>query len=453
MAYDIVVPRLGWSMDEGTFAEWLKQDGDQVNAGDMLFILEGEKAAQEIESFDSGILRIPPQGPQPGDTVAVGQLLGYLVEEGEEPPFENISVGKATTKSSSDQESKPPQKDSNVSAGPAIRRLARDLNVDLTALQGTGPAGRITQEDVRAASKAPANLPATATPMGGKRSTSSPRARRIARELGLDPTTVTGTGRGGRVRERDIRAAAAQAGKTTAPATSSLASLSGKTIPITPIRRTIAERMLAGIHQAAPVTLTTKVNATNLVNLRVQFKAADLGSQTPSFTDLIVKLSAVALTEHPLLSAQWTENGIVVPERINVAFAVDTAAGLLAPVIEDVGAKTIRQIATDAQALIEAANASTLTAEQMRNGCFTVSNLGGFGVDAFTPIINLPQAAILGVGRIAKEPVVVDNQIVIQEVMALSLTFDHRIVDGAPAARFLDQLRSCIEQPSPWLMG
>jgi pyruvate dehydrogenase E2 component (dihydrolipoamide acetyltransferase) len=263
----------------------------------------------------------------------------------------------------------------------------------------------------------------------------------VAAELGVDWTGLRGSGRDGRIRERDVRAAA-----TARP--------DGRLIPHTTIRRTVAARMVAGVTQAAPVTLTTKADATNLVNLRDQFRASGApDGDVPGYTDLVVKLAAGALREHPLLRAQWRDDGLFVPYRIDIALAVDTEAGLLAPVVREVDRLTLRQVAARSRELIAQARAGRLSAEQMRDATFTVTNLGGLGVDAFTPIINLPQCAVLGVGRIVREPAVVEGRVVPRDVLTLSLTFDHRVVDGAPAARFLDTLRRCLEQPAPWLIG
>jgi pyruvate dehydrogenase E2 component (dihydrolipoamide acetyltransferase) len=227
----------------------------------------------------------------------------------------------------------------------------------------------------------------------------------------------------------------------------------GRLVPHTNLRRTIAARMVAGVTQAAPVTLTTRADATNLVGLRNQFKAAAASPDdvVPSYTDLIAKLAAAALGRHPLLQAQWRDDGLFVPGRTDIAVAVDTDAGLFAPVLRGVDRLTLRQVAAQARDLIERARAGRLTADDMRDATFTVTNLGAFGIDAFTPIIPLPQCAVLGVGRIAREPAVVEDRIVPRDVVTLSLTFDHRVVDGAPAARFLDTLRHYVEQPAPRL--
>jgi pyruvate dehydrogenase E2 component (dihydrolipoamide acetyltransferase) len=385
MAIGITIPRLGWNMDEGTFVGWLKQDGDAIRAGDRLFTLEGEKATEDVECLDSGILRIAADAPQPGDKVTVGQTIGHLVKQGESVP---------------------------------------------TAKRNAQPT----------AATAPVPQPAAVPNRELRPLAISPRARRVARELGIDWQHVKGSGRSGRIRESDIREAAAGT-RPSAPSTP---------FPVTPIRRIIAERMLTSARSTAPVTLTTTTDATNLVNLRNQFKAVAEG--VPSYTDFIVKLAAVALTQHPRLNAQWTEQGIAVSPSIHIGVAVDTEAGLLVPVIRNAEKSTLRQIATQARDLAERARLGKLKAEEMRDGTFTITNLGSYGIDAFTPIINHPQCAILGVGRIQRLPVVVGDEIVPREQITLSLTFDHRIVDGAPAARFLQTLCRLINNPGPVLM-
>jgi pyruvate dehydrogenase E2 component (dihydrolipoamide acetyltransferase) len=388
MAAAITVPRRGWSMDEGTFAGWLKHDGDRVQPGEPLFALESDKAAEEIEALDAGTLRIPPDAPRRGEMVKVGQVLAYLVSEGEAVPS---SCGE------------------------------RQLPAAVPQRQA-----------------AEATRPAAAPPR--RKQAISPRARRVAAELGVDWSSLQGSGRNGRIRERDVRAAT-----TTRPA--------GRLIPHTNIRRTIAARMVAGVTQAAPVTLTVRADAGGLVSLRQQFKdAAAAGEAVPGYTDLVLKLAAVALRQHPLLQAQWRDDGLFVPERIDIAVAVDTEAGLLAPVVRGVDTLTVRQIAAQSRDLIARARAGRLIADEMRDATFTVTNLGGLGIDAFTPIIHLPQCAVLGLGRIVREVVLRDDRIVPGHVTTLSLTFDHRVVDGAPTARFLDTLRRCLEQPTPWLL-
>lgn len=332
-------------MEEGVFIGWLKGPGDAVRAGDMLFSLDSEKVTQDVESLDSGVLHIPPDAPKPGDTVRVGQLLGYLLAEGEIPD-------------------------------------------------------------------APA-----ATPV------SSPRARRVARELGIEWTTVPGTGRGGRVREADIRAVA-RAAPSPPPALPSM-------------RRVIGGRMLASQQKTAPVTLHTTADMTALVRLRNKLEAG--------YNDILVKLTATALREHPVLNARWDGDALCPSAVADIGIAVDTEAGLLVPVIRDVGALTLREVAVRSRDLAERARAQRLSPDELRGGTFTVTNLGPFGIDAFTPIINYPECAILGVGRIQRQPVAVGDAIGLRDIVTLSLTFDHCAFDGAAAARFLQTLCRLIE--------
>lgn len=387
MATEVVVPRRGWSMDEGQFVEWRKRDGDTIRAGEILFTLESEKAIEEIEAETPGILRIPPNGPRQGETIKVGQVLAFLVAPGEAMP----------------------------------EQIARSA---------VGAAG--IRPSVAVAAKQEVKMPAHG------QSASSPRARRIARELGIDWRNLSGTGHGGRVRERDVRTAAL--------------ATSERPQPKHTLRKAIAVRMLAGVTQAAPVTLTTKVDATNLVNLRRQFHVADAVEIVPSYTDIIVKLVAGALTKHPHMLAQWRDDQIVTPDHIDIAVAVDTDFGLTAPVVRTVDRLTLQQVAKATKELIAIARAGRLAAEHLRHATFTVTNLGSYGIDAFTPIISLPQSAVLGIGCIAREPAVCEDQIVVRDRMTLSLTFDHRITDGAPAAQFLAEVRKCLEHPAPWLV-
>jgi pyruvate dehydrogenase E2 component (dihydrolipoamide acetyltransferase) len=210
--------------------------------------------------------------------------------------------------------------------------------------------------------------------------------------------------------------------------------------------------MVAARDQTVPVTLTTRVDATNLVNLREQFKAAG-DEPIPTYNDLIVKLSAIALAAHPEVNARWDGDAILQFSSVRIGIAVDTEAGLVVPVIRDAGSLGLRAIAAQSKALIEKARQRRLSPDEMRGGTFTITNLGAYGIDAFTPIINVPECAILGVGAIRREPVAVGDRFEARHLMTLSLTFDHRVVDGAPAARFLATLRGYLENPAARLVG
>ena len=356
MPIAITVPRLGWSMEEGVFLEWLKRAGDTVRAGDLLYAMDSEKVAQDVESLDAGVLHIPGDAPKPGDVVRVGQLLGYLLAAGEGIPVP-VAV---------------------VAAAPV----------------------------------------------------STPRARRVARELDVDWTTLSGSGRGGRIRESDIRGAAAAAFPAPAAALSSA-------------RKVIAGRMLASQEKTAAVTLHTTADLTVLVRWR-----KELVDYTPTYNDIVVKLTAAALRAHPVLNSRWDGENLSPSPAANIGIAVDTEAGLLVPVIRDAGKLTLREVAERARDLAERARTRRLSPDELRGGTFTVTNLGSFGIDAFTPIINYPECAILGVGRILRQPVAVGDAIGLRDIVTLSLTFDHRALDGAAAARFLQTLCGLLESPS-----
>jgi pyruvate dehydrogenase E2 component (dihydrolipoamide acetyltransferase) len=423
MAIEVTIPRLGWNMEEGIFLGWLKSDGQPIAAGEPLFNLEGDKATQDIESPENGILRIPPDGPKEGDKVAVGAVIAYLVSTGEIAPFEVDTPGRPSPSTSAPLEVAPP---------------GRPSPIPVAAKENSKP--RI-----------------------------SPRARRIAREMAIDPIGLVGTGKSGRLIERDIRAAALgpasavpapMAADVANPAAAAPAPVRATTresreLPVTRVRKTIAERMLESKRTTAAVTITTTLDATNLVNLRQQFKAVAATGQVPpiGFTEIVVKLTALALQKHPMLNARWEGDKIRLWGDVHIGIAVDTEAGLMVPVIRDVAGLTLREVAAQSRTKIERARAGLLTPADFEGGTFTVTNLGPMGIEFFTPLINPPECAILGLGRIQKQVVALDDrQFVARDRMTMSLSFDHRIVDGAPAARFLQALGLLVENPSPWLL-
>jgi len=411
MAIEITVPRLGWSMDEGTFGEWLKQNGDQVDPGEPVFTLESDKSVQEVESVDGGTLHILPDGPQEGDPVEVGTLVGFLLEDGEPPPSDAIisTARSAANLGESDHSSEASPVGSNSSP----------VRADTTALADTRT-GK------------------------SQRRLISPRAARVAGELGVDWSALTGTGRNGRIREQDIRAAAGSPGSNRETQTT--------TVSTTSLRRTIAERMLHSVQTTAPVTLTTRVDATNLVSLRRQFsnQSAEI---VPAYHDIIARLTAVTLRHHPIMNCQWQDGEIVEPDGVHIGIAVDTEAGLLVPVIRDCDRLSLTDLTRRSSDLVTRARDRKCSPEELTGGTFSITNLGVFGIDAFTPIINTPQTAVLGIGVIRREPVVLeDDRIEAREQLTLSLTFDHQVTDGAPAARFLRDLASTLENPAPALI-
>jgi pyruvate dehydrogenase E2 component (dihydrolipoamide acetyltransferase) len=430
MAIEIVMPRLGWNMEVGTVVEWLKRDGDRVTPGDHLFLVESDKSTTEVESLDGGTLRIPGNDLRMGEELPVGTLLAYLVQDGEAVPVRGTDT--AATGAGA------------ASAAPA-------------------PVPAMTA-DPAADSPAPAPAPALAgAGAGGDRArrrgapVASPRAKRVAATLGVDWTRLNGSSRSGRIVEADVRAALAH-GIDGAAAQGAVGSAIGPptVTPLSPTRRVIGERMARSAHTAAAVTLTTEAGADALVAARADLVAALAGTDAPppTYNDFFARLVAVALRDFPDLNASLTDDGIMRHAAVHVGLAVDTERGLLVPVLRDVQAKSVQVIAGESARLIAAARAGQSAPADLQGGTFTITNLGPYEIDAFTPIINPPQCAILGIGRIVARPVVADEAagtIAVRKGVALSLTFDHRIVDGGPAARFLQRIKHYVERPIVWL--
>lgn len=435
MAEEVRFPRLGWSMEEGRFIGWLKKDGDWVEEGAPLFEMEGEKAIQEVEALTAGILRISTEAPKPDSVVLVGRLMGHLLSR-EEVAGTSIPA-------------------------PPINVEDRDHSVGASELNGmtSNVGGSLDSKETKQSS--PRVLQQTKEPIagehdrsgensvgrlidGGQRKRSSPRARRLARELGISLEQIKGSGRGGRIREVDIRRAnPAGTGEVTAS--------SG----MTPRRRAIAERLRRSVAKTIPVTLHTIVDVSHWVQFREQQKVLQ-SSYTPSYTDLFAKVVAGVLQRHPALSKRWEErSGDLVDvnsEGIGIGIAVDTKDGLLVPVVTRVAERSIEEIVMESRRLIAKARAGGITAAEMQGGVITLTNLGAYGIDGFTPILNYPGIAILGMGVIRSEPVFIQDATAIggkrleaRERMVLSLTFDHAAVDGAPAAAFLKDIVDTIQ--------
>jgi pyruvate dehydrogenase E2 component (dihydrolipoamide acetyltransferase) len=392
-------------MEEGRFISWLKKEGQWVEAGTPLFEMEGEKAIQEIESLAAGFLRIADDAPEPNSTVNVGRLLGYLLEKttDDNPP-------KGTVSPSSEQTERPK---SDSQAINAIQEPAAST----TKVTENTVAGR------------------------DKRHRSSPRARRLAQRLGIDIRSIQGSGRGGRIREADVQAARPQS------------------VGFTPRRKAIAERLRRSVSNTIPVTLHTTLDVTQWVRYREQQKSFK-SSFVPSYTDLFALVIARVLPNHPSLCVRWNEKHTdlvrIAPEAIGVGIAVDTTDGLLVPVISSISRLTLEELVQESRRLIAKGREGRLTTADMDGGTITLSNLGAYGIDRFTPILNYPEVTILGLGAIRTEPVFVRDtnapdgrRLEARERMTLSLTFDHAALDGAPAAAFLKDLVDAIENVRP----
>jgi pyruvate dehydrogenase E2 component (dihydrolipoamide acetyltransferase) len=437
-------------MEEGILVRWLKQPGEEVAVGELLFELEGEKALQEVASIDHGILHLPTDAPAPGSTVPVGELLGYLLAPGETPPSGRAGLDPNSHVAQSSAVDKPPKHPAPPPAGPAARRLARQLGVTLDEVPGSGRSGRISHEDIVrvAANDIGKRTMPSAAPDSAAPPVASPRARRVAAELGVDWTRLAGSGRDGRIRDADIRAAR---GEEFSPQPCHPPGL------LTARRKAIGQRLRFSRNATVPVTLTTTADVANLVGLRRQVQAGTARA-VPAYTDFAAILAARVLRQHPQLSVRWSEQQdslvAVADSGIHIGIAVDTTDGLLVPVVRDILRKSLVGIAEETRRLAERARTGRLTAAEMQDAVLTISNLGAYGIDAFTPVINYPEVAIMGLGAVRREPVVHgDDRILVRERMVLSLTFDHAAIDGAPAAAFLADVAAAFANPTAHLLS
>ena len=399
----IIMPKQGLQMTEGMITTWLKQEGEEVKEGDPLFEMETDKLAITI------------------DSTASGTLLKILCEEGEtaEVAAPIAVIGAPGT----DYE--------------AI------LNGSTTADTTTSEAAK-TPASAPSADMAPASAPTKAT--DDARVFSSPLARTRAEELGIDYRTVSGSGPMGMVVERDILNAepASKAAADTASAASARMERGEHQIPVSGMRRIIAQRMLDSLNTLAQANHRLTVDMTAAVALREQFKAADI---KVSYNDIVIRCVAKALTEFPMMNATMDEKFITTRDYVNIGMAVATDTGLLVPVIRDADLKSLPEIAKESKDLAARTKENKLSPDELTGGTFTISNLGMFDIESFTAVINKPEAGILAVGKMEKKPVVRDDEIVIRPLMQLSLTYDHRILDGAPAAQFLRRVKQLLENP------
>jgi pyruvate dehydrogenase E2 component (dihydrolipoamide acetyltransferase) len=450
MATKMVMPLLGQTMEEGTIIQWFKNEGDQIKEGEPLLEVMTDKANMEVEAPENGVLRkilaqvddiIPVKEP-----IAIIGTADEPIDDllGETPAPEAAEpVAAAVVEAPVIEERVPGAPAPVVTAGtpgaliasPAARRVAREKGVDLAALagRGTGPNGRIIEKDVMEYAAR-----TRVTPLAGK----------MAEDLGVPVSEVAGTGVGGKVTSEDIRKAAeAQpAGPTyEAPAI-------GSVIPFTGMRKTVARNVAASAQSAVHVTLVMPVDMTECV----KFRASVLDTIEKrhgvrvSFTDIIAKAAARAIEEKPIVNASLQEDKIVIHDQVNIGIATAIEGGLVVPVVRDVDRKSIPVISAEIKELVARARSGRPSPDDFAGGTFTITNLGAYGVDSFDPVITPGQSAILGVCAITEKPVVKDGEIVIRSMMNLCLSFDHRVMDGAPAAEYLAALRRILE--SPFLM-
>ena len=454
MAAEVVMPKFGLTMVEGTIQRWFKNEGDAISEGEALFEVETEKVLYEVESTANGTVAKLLYGLEA--VVPVGLPVAVIAEAGEDVAevAARYSDGAPAPQAATSPAGSPTPGAGSAAAAPAAaatdgkrapvtpaaRKLAAEHNIDTTSLTGTGPGGRITREDVQQAIDAAARAPAT-----GKRAPVTPAARKLAAEHNIDTTSLTGTGPGGRITREDVQQAidaAAQAPvEVSTPAQEQAQDQAqDQSVPLRGMRKVIAERMHKSLTDTAQLTITTEVDVTQLIERREEVRR----EFNTTYNDFIIQACAHALLQHPRMNASLEGDAIQLHGAVHVGFAVALDEGLIVPVIHDADKKPLKTIAQEARALAEKARAGQLKLEEVSGGTFTVSNLGMAGVDAFTPILNSPQTGILGVGRIVDKPVVYQGEIARRSMLVLSLTFDHRVIDGAPAGAFLGSVADLL---------
>ena len=484
------MPKMGYDMREGTVVRWHKREGDAIARGDVIADIETDKATVEFEAYTDGVLQ--RLVAREGVPVPVGEAIAVIGDPGEEldgvPAAGAMTEGTAAPAASvsaatvlSQTAALPPARSAGeVRASPIARRLAREQGIDLAQVTGTGPGGRIVEKDILeyrpAAVSAAVPAPevgdaAVAQPAGGVRS--SPLARRRARERGIDLAQITGTGPDGRVVEEDVLGYTAPApvapapikeptkepatdpargSEPDAPPPGAVVARVGERVDLSRMRQAIARVTGDSKRQAPHFYVTAEVDMDKAMSLRRDINDTLPAANRVSVNDLIVRACAIALGRHPKFNAFFGEDHLQYNSTINIGIAISLEAGLIVPGINDCGGKSLAEIAAASKDLIARANRGSLRNEEYSGTTFSVSNLGMFDVDSFAAIIFPPHAAVLAVGTVKEQPVVRDGQLAVGQVMKATLSTDHRVADGAEAARFLVEVKGLLEQPVSLLL-
>ena len=417
MAYNVIMPKTGMAMEEGTLVRWLKKPGDAVSKGEAIAVIETDKVTMDLESDYDGTLLSIVHGD--GVVVKATDTIAWIGAKGEKVPA-ILEAPPAAPAAPAAPRAVAVEK---VPATPAARAAAAAAGIALTSVPGSGPGGAVRLRDVQGESAVKA----------------TPLARKVAEINSVDLAGVPGSGAGGRIRKADVEA---RAGSIGAPPRK--AGAEGTWVPITGMRRAIADKMLRSHQQVPSVTLVTRADVTELAALRERMNAGGVGKV--SYTDFIVRACATALREHPVVNSAIEGDRILHIEEINIGIAVALENGLIVPVIRGADGMSVRQIAAESRRLAERARTGALTPAEYAGGSFTVTNLGMYGITEFTPIINVPESAILGVGAIEESfRTGAGGAIESRRVLSLCLTHDHRSIDGAPAAAFLGKVRALLE--------
>ena len=460
MAKEVIMPALGMAQETGTLLTWHKKEGDLVSKGELLMTVATDKTDVDIEANASGLLA--QVTAKPGDEVPVGQPIALILTPEEaanrtaSKPAAAVAPAPSAAAAGAASGSAPAPTPAVVSATPVAARLAAERGVEL-ALVKAGAGGKIQKEDVLAFLAAQEKAAASAN----GRTPASPKARRLAAEGGLDLAALRGSGPDGAVLAADVLAAQAAAVSRAVPQTAALPattpvepvvaavpSATGAETEIVPMSRAwriMAQRLQQSWTTVPHFYLAREVNCSGLVQWRQGVQQRSKSKVT--VTDLLVKLVAVALRRHPRLNAAWQKEEIVLNREVNVGLAVGVEEGWLVPLVHQADVLGLSYIAVRRALLVEQAQNGKLTPADLSGGTFTISNLGMYGIDQFNAIVNPPQAAILAVGRIADKIVPLNGQPAVQPMLTLTLSCDHRVVDGARAAQFMQSLAGYIEDP------
>ena len=460
MAFEIIMPKLGVDMQEGEIIEWKKQEGDVVNEGDILLEIMSDKTNMELEAEDSGVLlKITRQA---GETVPVTEVIGYIGAEGEvvadnaasapaaeaAPQVEEVATVEAPVVAA---QAPVVHEGGKVRATPKARKVARELGIDLAQVPGTGAKGRVHADDVEN--------------FKGAQPKATPLARKIAKDLGIDLATVSGTGFGGKITKEDVLAISAPAQVKEAAAAPVVEAKPEKVlpegvevIPMSAMRKAISKGMTHSYLTAPTFTLNYDVDMTNLMALRKQVLDPIMNKtgMKVTFTDLIglAVVRTLMKEEHRYLNASLIDDAqnIELHKFVNLGIAVGLDDGLIVPVVHGADKMSLSDFVVASKDVIKKAQAGKLKAAEMSGSTFSITNLGMFGTKSFNPIINQPNSAILGVSATIQTPVVVDGEVVVRPIMGLCLTIDHRIVDGMNGAKFMVDLKHLIENPMELLI-
>ena len=444
-------------MTEGMVSEWFIADGAKVKKGEMLYSLETEKVNLDVDAEMDGYVKHTAEA---GVMLAPGDVVGYIFADDEPIPADfagvassaaapDVEAPKAAAPAAAVSATPEPvavvSGDGRLKSSPAARRLASEIGIAIAGLTGSGPGGRIVEADVRQASlQSGASTGSERQENVETKVNASPLARRLAAERGIDLSQIKGSGPQGRIVQGDLDQAPLTSGRA-APV--QMGPTAGSTVPVRGMRKTIAQRMHQSLQTSAQLSMDMTAQMDDAVRLRGQLIKEWDGEARPTYTDLVIKAVAKALGQHPMMNSRFDDTEITLLREIHMGLAVSVPEGLLVPVIRNVHELNLKQIAQESARLAAAARAGTLGLDDYAGGTFTISALGMFGVNSFTPIINQPQTGILGVNQLFDGLTWDEDKPIKTKQMNLSLTWDHRAVDGAPAAEFLASVVEFLSEP------